>query len=78
MGDLDFKFVAHRGEMVKQKMGGREELAGRDAIAVHRLLKNKVSEKVVCCMTAGLFRHQAWCRQSRQTVQSRERELLGA
>src|SRR5271163_1422665 len=46
MGDLDFKFVIHDGKMVKQKMGGREELAGRDAILVHRLLKNTVSEKV--------------------------------
>jgi hypothetical protein len=46
MGDLDFKFVVHYGEMVKQKMGGREELAGRDVILVHRLLKNTVSEMV--------------------------------
>ena len=46
MSDLDFKFVVHHGEMVKQKMGGREELAGRDVILVHRLLKNSVSEKV--------------------------------
>src|SRR5579872_1477440 len=46
MGDLDFKFVVHHGEMVKQKMGGREELAGRDVIIVHRLLKNTVSEKI--------------------------------
>src|SRR5271165_5937574 len=46
MGDLDFKFVVHHGEMVKQKMGGREELAGRDVILVHRLLKNSVSEKI--------------------------------
>ena len=46
MGDLDFKFVSHHGEMVKQKMGGREELAGRDVILVHRLLKNTVSEKI--------------------------------
>jgi len=46
MGDLDFKFVVHHGEMVKQKMGGREELAGRDVIVVHRLLKNAVSEKI--------------------------------
>jgi hypothetical protein len=45
MGDLDFKFVIHHGEMVKQKMGGREELAGRDVILVHRLLKNTVNEK---------------------------------
>jgi uncharacterized protein YndB with AHSA1/START domain len=46
MGTLDFKFVVHHGETVKQKMGGREELAGRDVILVHRLLKNAVSEKV--------------------------------
>jgi Protein of unknown function (DUF2652)/Polyketide cyclase / dehydrase and lipid transport len=46
MSDLDFKFVVHHGQMVKQKMGGREELAGRDVILVHRLLKNAVSEKV--------------------------------
>jgi hypothetical protein len=46
IGNLDFKFVAHHGEMVKQKMSGREELAGRDVILVHRLLKNTVSEKI--------------------------------
>jgi uncharacterized protein YndB with AHSA1/START domain len=46
MGDLDFKFVVHHGEMVKQKMGGREELAGRDVILVHRLLKNTVSDTI--------------------------------
>ncbi len=45
MNDLDFKFVVHYGEMVKQKMGGREEIAGGDVIVVHRLLKNSVSEK---------------------------------
>jgi hypothetical protein len=64
MGDLDFKFVAHHGEMVKQKMGGREELAGRDVIIVHRLLKNTISEKLggrayalysdACVQTAGI------------------------
>src|SRR5689334_18732036 len=46
IGDLDFKFVVHHGEMVKQVMGGREELAGRDVILVHRLLKNSVSERL--------------------------------
>jgi uncharacterized protein YndB with AHSA1/START domain len=45
MQKLDFKFVIHHGEMVKQKMGGREELAGRDVILVHRLLKNSVNER---------------------------------
>ncbi|WP_338827652.1 DUF2652 domain-containing protein [Bradyrhizobium sp. 27S5] len=52
MGDLDFKFVVHHGEMVKQKMGGREELAGRDVILVHRLLKNTVCDKVGGCAYA--------------------------
>jgi hypothetical protein len=44
MADLDFKFVIHQGEMVVQRMAGLEELAGRDVIVVHRLLKNRVSE----------------------------------
>jgi uncharacterized protein YndB with AHSA1/START domain len=46
MVSLDFKFVVHHGQMVKQKMGGREELAGRDVIVVHRLLKNAVNERI--------------------------------
>jgi len=64
MGNLDFKFVVHYGEMIKQKMGGREELAGRDVILVHRLLKNTVSNKVgsrayalysdACIQTVGI------------------------
>jgi uncharacterized protein YndB with AHSA1/START domain len=45
MANLDFKFVIHHGEMVKQRMGGREELAGRDVILIHRLLKNSVNER---------------------------------
>ena len=45
MGTLDLKFVTHHGEFIKQKMGGRQELAGRDVILVHRLLKNAVNER---------------------------------
>jgi hypothetical protein len=44
MESLDVKFVVHQGEFVRQKMSGREELAGRDVILVHRLLKNEVSK----------------------------------
>jgi hypothetical protein len=44
MQDLDLKFVCHYGEFIKQKMSGRDELAGRDVILVHRLLKNGVSQ----------------------------------
>ena len=45
MQDLDLKFVTHHGEFIKHKMAGREELAGRDVILIHRLLKNSVNEK---------------------------------
>jgi uncharacterized protein YndB with AHSA1/START domain len=46
MQSLDVKFVIHHGEFIKQKMAGREELAGRDVILVHRLLKNEVNKKL--------------------------------
>jgi uncharacterized protein YndB with AHSA1/START domain len=42
MQQLDLKFVSHHGEFIKQRMAGRDELAGRDVIVVHRLLKNVV------------------------------------
>jgi Protein of unknown function (DUF2652) len=45
MENLDVKFVVHHGEFIKQKIAGREELAGRDVILVHRLLKNEVNKK---------------------------------
>jgi uncharacterized protein YndB with AHSA1/START domain len=46
MQDLDLKFVSHHGEFIRQKMAGREELAGRDVILVHRLMKNAVNERL--------------------------------
>ena len=49
MQALDLKFVAHHGEFIKQRMGGRDELAGRDVIMVHRLLKNAVKERIGEC-----------------------------
>jgi uncharacterized protein YndB with AHSA1/START domain len=45
MQQLDLKFVVHHGEFIRQRMGGREELAGRDVILVHRLLKNAVKQR---------------------------------
>jgi len=42
--DLNLKFVAHAGQVVRQDMAGLEELVGRDVIVVHRLLKNTVVE----------------------------------
>jgi hypothetical protein len=41
---LDLKFVAHHGRVVRQRIMGREELAGADVIVAHRLLKNSIAE----------------------------------
>ena len=42
--DLNLKFVAHVGPVVRQQMAGLDELIGRDVIVVHRLLKNTVTD----------------------------------
>jgi len=44
--DLNLKFVAHHGLVIRQKIAGSEELLGSDVIAVHRLLKNDIVEKL--------------------------------
>jgi len=41
---LNLKFCVHDGSFVRQRIAGQEELAGRDVILVHRLLKNSVGE----------------------------------
>jgi uncharacterized protein YndB with AHSA1/START domain len=46
MQHLDLKFVGHHGAFIRHKMAGRQELAGRDIILVHRLLKNGVNERL--------------------------------
>ena len=40
---LNLKFCVHDGSFIRQRVAGQEELAGRDVILVHRLLKNSVS-----------------------------------
>jgi hypothetical protein len=44
--DLNLKFVAHTGLTIRQSIAGNEELLGADVIAVHRLLKNSIVEKM--------------------------------
>ena len=57
MQQLDLKFVVHHGEFIRQRMAGRDELAGRDVILVHRLLKNTVKERLGrACLRAVLRR----------------------
>src|SRR5260370_12270592 len=45
MQSSDGKFAVRHGEFIKHKMAGQEELAGRDVILVHRLIKNEVNKK---------------------------------
>jgi hypothetical protein len=40
--DLNLKFVAHHGTILRQRVADREELLGADVILAHRLLKNDV------------------------------------
>jgi uncharacterized protein YndB with AHSA1/START domain len=46
MQQLDLKFVSHHGVFITHRMAGRAELAGRDVILIHRLLKNTVTERL--------------------------------
>lgn len=45
MPQLDLKFVVHLGDVLRQSIAGREELAGRDVIVAHRLLKGTAAER---------------------------------
>jgi uncharacterized protein YndB with AHSA1/START domain len=52
--DLNLKFVAHHGLVIRQKIYGHEELLGSDVIAVHRLLKNDIIERTGATAYAAL------------------------
>jgi hypothetical protein len=45
MPQLDLKFVIHVGDVLRQRIAGREEVAGRDVIVAHRLLKGTATER---------------------------------
>lgn len=42
--NLDLKFVAHHGLVARQRIAGRDELAGSAVVVAHRLLKNSINE----------------------------------
>jgi hypothetical protein len=46
VGTLDLKFVVHFGEFVVQRRAGGDDLAGKDVIVAHRLLKNGVADRL--------------------------------
>lgn len=46
VGTLDLKFVVHFWEFVVQRRSGGEDLAGKDVIVAHRLLKNEITGRL--------------------------------
>ena len=46
MPRLDLKVLAHHGSIIRHRVAGREELVGSDVIVAHRLLKNRVVERL--------------------------------
>ena len=44
--NLNLKFVAHNGRFVRTVVAGNEELTGSEVVVAHRLLKNKVKERL--------------------------------
>jgi len=52
--DLNLKFVAHTGLVIRQSIAGNEELLGADVIAIHRLLKNTIVEDMGVSAYAAL------------------------
>jgi class 3 adenylate cyclase len=55
-GQLRLKFVAHVGEVARQKVKHMTRLAGLDVIMVHRMLKNPVQVPEYILMSEALYR----------------------
>lgn len=56
IGALKLKIILHSGEVVLKQVRQQEELAGRDVILAHRLLKNKLAAREYILMTENFFR----------------------
>ncbi len=56
IGALKLKVILHAGEAVLKQVRQHEELAGRDVILAHRLLKNKLPAREYILMTEDFFR----------------------
>lgn len=55
IGRLNVKFVAHLGEVMRQRIRETEKLVGVDVIAVHRMLKNDVPAAEYVLMSEPLY-----------------------
>ncbi|HEU5243178.1 MAG TPA: DUF2652 domain-containing protein, partial [Gaiellaceae bacterium] len=75
IGSLHVKFVAHLGEVVRQRIRDTEKLVGVDVIAVHRMLKNSVPAAEYVLMSELLY--QGLEPQLRERAIRVEQELEG-
>jgi len=55
IGKLHVKFVAHLGEVARQRIRDSEKLVGVDVIAVHRMLKNDVPASEYVLVSEPLY-----------------------
>jgi Protein of unknown function (DUF2652) len=75
VGDLRVKFIAHLGDVVRQKIGRTEKLAGVDVILAHRLLKNSVPLPEYLLLTRPVL--ERCSDEVRESAEPIEQELEG-
>ncbi len=67
IGILKLKFIVHRGQFSRQRLGGVEQLHGTDVIVPHRLAKNRVPIKEYLLATEAVLSRLSEERQKRFT-----------
>lgn len=67
VGILKLKFVVHRGQFSRQRLGGVEQLHGTDVIVPHRLVKNRIPIKEYLLATEAVLVRLSDERQKRFT-----------
>jgi hypothetical protein len=67
IGILKLKFVIHRGQFSRQRLGGVEQLHGSDVIIPHRLVKNRIPIKEYLLATEAVLSRLGEERQKRFT-----------
>lgn len=56
VSSLDLKIVAHHGRFLRQRVGGRGQVAGADVILAHQLLKNGVGKRAYLLLTEAALK----------------------
>lgn len=77
IGRLHVKFVAHAGEVVRQRIRDHEKLVGVEVITAHRMLKNNVPATEYLLMSEPLHRRLAPELRDRAVLFEQQLEGLG-